>query len=443
MTPAPAPQHNIESLRRSVQSLTMELLAVYEELELLYSLGAQIGRLADEDQVAAVGLKEAMEISSADCGWVALSDGERLRVPENCRIGIEVGTVDHINRAVLESLHHRGKREFSSHALREECRLAEADAPARFLASSLAVGENSRGYMCLGRQQTGSIFLSADQKLINAIALLVAMELENVRLQRSELEKQRLVNELALARSIQQSLLPRDFSCTAFLDATGISEPCYEIGGDFFDLIPISADLCMLVIADVSGKGPPAALQAAMVQGIVHAVSRNSPEVSFLMGTLNECILARSVEDHFVTAFAATLDNTGRLRYSNGGHTRPLWIRTDGQVIELAEGGPLLGIFENAIYPQGSVQLRPGDLLVLYTDGVTEAEDPQGDPFGTACLLDWAHGQAGHLPTEVKESLINTVSHFCGGSRQADDLTLLVVRYTGPRTGQEAKAATL
>jgi len=237
---------------------------------------------------------------------------------------------------------------------------------------------------------------------------------------------------LELARVIQQSLLPRDFSCTAFLDATGISEPCYEIGGDFFDLIPINTDLCMLVIADVSGKGPPAALQAAMVQGIVHAVSRNSPELSFLMGTLNECILARSVEDHFVTAFAATLDNTGRLRYSNGGHTRPLWIRTDGQVIELGEGGPLLGIFANAIYPQGSVQSRPGDLLLLYTDGVTEAEDPQGNPFGTACLLDWAHGQVGKSPVEVRDSLLRTICQFSGDMRQRDDITILVVRYTGP-----------
>jgi len=432
MMQAPAPQHNLQSLRRSVQSLTVELLAVYEELELLYSVGAQIGRLADEDRIAAVALKEAMEILSADCGWVALSDGERLWVPESCRIGIEVGTMDHINRAVLESLFHRGKKEFVSHALKEEYKLGEADVPSRFLASSLALEGKSRGYVCLGRRETGSVFLSPDQKLINAVALLMAVELENVRLQRSELEKQRLVNELELARTIQQSLLPRDFSCTHFLDAAGISEPCYEIGGDFFDLIPINTDLCMLVIADVSGKGPPAALQAAMIQGIVHAISRNSPELSSLMGTLNGCILERSVADHFATAFAATLDSTGRLRYSNGGHTRPLWIQTNGQVTELAEGGPLLGIFDKASYSQGSAQLGPGDLLLLYTDGVTEAEDPQSNPFGTTCLLDWAHGQAGQSPGAVKESLLRTVCQFAGGRRQSDDITILVVRYTGP-----------
>jgi serine phosphatase RsbU (regulator of sigma subunit) len=432
MASAPAQQHNIELLRRSVQSLTVELLTVYEELELLYSLGAQIGRLTDEDQIAAMALRKAMEVLSADCGWAALWEGETPRVPEGCCIQIEKQTVDEINRSVLEPLHFQGKSQVLMHSLKGECQFAPADAPARFLASSVSVGEISLGYLCLGRREENRSFSSADQKLITSVALLTAVELDNVRLQRSELEKQRMVNELELARRMQQSLLPRDFSCSDFLDATGVSEPCQEIGGDFFDLIPINIDLCMFIIADVSGKGPPAALQAAMVQGILHAISRNSPELPFLMETLNECILARSAEGSFVTALAASLDSTGRLQYTNAGHPRPLWIQKNGQVTELTEGGPLLGTFKNPGYQQGSVQLKPGDLLLLYTDGVTDAQDPLGDPFGLDSLLDWARGHAGALPTEVKESLISTVTHFCGGSRQADDLTVLVVQYTGP-----------
>jgi serine phosphatase RsbU (regulator of sigma subunit) len=433
MIPAPAPQHDIESLRRSVESLTVELLTVYEELDLLYSLGGQIGRLADGDQIAAATLKQAMEILSADCGWTILWEGEKPRVPEGCCIQIDRATVEQINGAVLEPLHFQSKGQVLMNSLRRDGQFAQADVPSPFLASSLSAGEISLGYLCLGRREENRPFTSAEQKLITAIALRTAVELENVRLQRSELEKQRLVNELELARKIQQSLLPSDFSCCDFLNATGVSDPCQEIGGDFFDLMAINADLSLLIIADVAGKGPPAALQAAMVQGIVHAVSRSSSELSSLMGTLNECILARSVEGRFVTAFAATLDATGRLRYTNAGHTRPLWIQANGQVTELTEGGPPLGTFKNPGYEQASVQLRPGDLLLLYTDGVTEAEDRTGNPFGTASLLGWARTQVGQLPTEVKESLINTVSRFCGGVRQADDLTVLVVQYTAPR----------
>jgi serine phosphatase RsbU (regulator of sigma subunit) len=431
MTPTPAPQPNVESLRRSVQSLTIELLAVYEELELLYSLGAQVGRLADGDQIAAVTLRKAIEILEADCGWVVLLEGETPRVPEGCCVQIEKRTALHVYSEVLESLYPRGKSQALMHSLKELSLFEDADVPGPFLAAFLSVGQNSLGYLCLGRRDERRSFTSADQKLSNAVANLLAVELENVRLRRSELEKCRLVNELELARNIQQSLLPRNFSCTDFLEAAGVSEPCYEIGGDLFDVISITPDLCLLVIADVSGKGPSAALQAAMVQGVVHAVSRSNPELPFLMGTLNACILARSLEGHFVTAFAATLDKFGRLQYANAGHTRPLWIRADGQAIELAEAGPLLGLFDKPHFPQGSVQLSPGDLLLLFTDGVTEAEDPQGNPFGTARLLDWAIRQAGEPPGEVKESLIGAVNRFCGGRRYADDLTVLIAQYTG------------
>ena len=428
----PAPQDEMKWLYRSVRSLTGELLTVYEELSLLYSLGPQIGRLGDEDQIAAVALQEAMEILSADCGWVVLWEGGKSRVPTGCQSAIRGETMDHITRVVLEPLYREGKAQFLSHALREDFKLGEADVPARFLASLLPAGGKSRGYLCLGRHQNNRTFTSVDQKLINAVTCLTAVDLENVRLQRSELEKQRLARELELARRIQESLLPRNFACSDFLVATGVSEPCYEIGGDCFDLIPIATDLCLMVIADVSGKGPPAALQAAMVQGVVHAMSRQCQDMPRLMKGLNECILARTVEGHFVTAFSATLDNMGRLRYTNGGHMPPLWIRTNGQVVELSEGGPLLGFFENPRYPEGSVQLRSGDLLLLFTDGVTDAENPQGDTFGMPRLMNWAKHEAGRLPAEAKESLLNTVSQFCGGSRQADDLTVLLVQYSGP-----------
>jgi serine phosphatase RsbU (regulator of sigma subunit) len=433
MISATAPAYSLESLRRTVQSLTVELLAVYEELALLYSVSSQIGRLADENQIAAVALKEAIEISSADCGWVALWDGNKFRAHDACRMGIEPKIIEQINEAVLEPLFQSGKHDFLSHALTQEYALGGTDAPCRFLASALTLDGRSRGYLCLGRREKGSFFLSPDQKLIGAIALLMAVELENVRLQRSELDKQRLVNELELARSIQQSLLPRDFSCIHYLDAAGVSEPCYEIGGDYFDLIPASADLCTLIIADVSGKGPPAALHAAMVQGIVHAVSRACTELPSLMSTLNECLLARPATGRFVTAFAATLSSNGHLHYSNAGHTSALWIPQKGAVVELSEGGPLLGVFPGARYSLATVQLAPGDLLIMYTDGVTEAQDRTGHPFGTARLLDWAHDQRGRLPQEVQNNLIATVGDFCAGSRQDDDRSVLVVRYTGPK----------
>jgi sigma-B regulation protein RsbU (phosphoserine phosphatase) len=211
----------------------------------------------------------------------------------------------------------------------------------------------------------------------------------------------------------------------------GVSEPCFEIGGDYFDLIRLGTDGCLMAIADVAGKGPPAALQAAMVQGIVHGISRHSQDLSCLMRTLNQCVLTRA-GGRCVTAFLAILDRAGGLRYSNAGHNPPLWIQQDGSVTELTEAGLLLGFQETATYLEGFIQLVPGDLLFLYTDGVTDSVNERDETFGMNRLLRWASQQAGKFPAEVKESLIHTVRQFCGKSRQADDLTVLVVQYREP-----------
>ncbi|MBI3697797.1 MAG: SpoIIE family protein phosphatase [Acidobacteria bacterium] len=431
MTGENKPQDEIERLHRTVESLRAELLTVYDELALLHSLGAKLGRLANEDQIAAVALQEALEVTQADSAWVILWDGEQGRIPEGCCRGIEPENVDLITRAVLEPLRGRNKRQALSNAFPEEWRLEQASAPARFLASSLSAGGEGLGYLCLGRSRQGRIFTTADQKLIDAVTALAAVALENVRLQRSELEKSRLEGELALARGVQRSLAPSDFECCDFLQSAGISVPCYEVGGDYFDLLPLGPDECLLVMADVAGKGPAAALQAAVLQGMVYASARPGLELPPLMQTINECLRRRVAAGNYATLFTAILDRAGRLRYSNGGHNPPLWIRQEGEVIQLTEGGPLMGLLENAGHRQGEVRMTPGDLLLLYTDGITEAENPRGETWGLPCLLDWAGRQRGGTPEEAQRSLLEAVGAFCGGRRQADDLTVLVVRFAG------------
>ena len=172
-----------------------------------------------------------------------------------------------------------------------------------------------------------------------------------------------------------------------------------------------------------------------MVQGIVNAASRMSSAVPFLMSTLNTCLLSRQAAGRFVTAFAATLGHRGQLCYSNGGHPAPLWIRNSGEIVELNQQGALLGVFPAFQYSQTSLQLAPGDLLILYTDGVTEARDRRGNLFGSARLLDWAREQNSRTPDEIKDSLIACVRDFSESCGQDDDRSVLVVRYTGAIAG--------
>jgi sigma-B regulation protein RsbU (phosphoserine phosphatase) len=426
-----AMESEFERERRKVASLTGELLAVYDELGLLYSLGPRIGSLVDSDEIATVAVQEAIEILRADCGWVVFCEGTGWRLPGNCCVAIDAGTAGRINQEVLGPLRFRGQSQIISHALPQEYWIDGPGVPARLLACPLPAGGNSQGCICLGRRQQAPIFTASDQKLLYAVASLTGMTLENLRLQRSELEKQRLAAELELARQIQQSLLPSDLSCGHFWEASGVSVPCYEIGGDYFDLVSLDRDLCLLTIADVSGKGPAAALHATMVHGIIHAAAKHSNEVFDLMRTVNQCIRERAAGNSYVTMFLATLDSRGRLRYSRAGHNPPLWIQSSGRVTELIEGTVPLGFLANDAYAEATVQLEPGDLLVLYTDGLTDSENEQGEPFGAARVLDWAARQWQRPAGEVENSLLQTVTGFSKGHRQADDLTLLVIRYLG------------
>jgi serine phosphatase RsbU (regulator of sigma subunit) len=416
--------------RRTIDSLTAELLTVYEELSLLYALSAELGRLDTEEEIAAASLREAIEVAHADSGWFVVCEGDELRIPATCLHGIDHEAAAVVSRAVVRQ-GCTTRADLLWHDVGEDCSLGYRGAPARLLAARLGASQ-APAWLCLGRTVTSPRFTSADQKLMTAVAALAGISFENVGLQRSRLERERLADELAMARSIQQSLLPQEFHVFPWLDAAGESIPCYEIGGDYFDLIPLQNDQCLFVISDVSGKGPAAALRAATVQGNIHAVCRGSVYLPDVLTTVNEAFLRRSSETAtFVTMFLAILDREGRLQYANAGHNRPIWIPAHGSVTELKGGGPLVGFFHNPEFPAGSVSLSPGDLVVFYTDGVTDCENQSGDTLDVERLLSWAEKQAGKSAEEARDELTREIAAFCGPCRHPDDLTVLIAGYRG------------
>jgi sigma-B regulation protein RsbU (phosphoserine phosphatase) len=419
-----------ESLRRSVAGLTEELVNVYEELALLHSLGPRLSRLDTEESIAAEAVAAALESVASDCCWVAVWDQDELRLPSPAVRGIVPAAARHITETALAPLHFRAKPAVLSHSWIEEHHLDHPQAPERFLAASLASAGHSLGYLCVGRRPGGRIFVSSDQKLLCAVASLVAVAMENVRLRSAELEKARLEGELELARAVQRSLLPRGLACHDFLAADALSIPCQQVGGDYLDLLPAGADDCLLVMADVFGKGPAAALQAQLLQGLVHGAARHTNCVREVLGTINAFLRERTAPGSFVTAFVATLHRSGRLHYVNAGHNPPLWIRPSA-VQPLTEGGPLLGVLEHPVYQEGVIDLHPGDLLLLYTDGVSEEVNERGENFGDARVLAWAARQGGVSPVGLPASLLRAVEEFSGGRPNADDVALLAVRFIG------------
>ena len=240
----------------------------------------------------------------------------------------------------------------------------------------------------------------------------------------------RLERELQLAGEIQRALMPTARQSGPHFEVAAASLPCRAIGGDFFDYFALPDGSFGFALGDVAGKGPSAALLAAMIQGsfAAHVTSTASPAA--LMAQVNQTLIRRSLDSRFVTVIYGALAADGRLTYSNAGHNPPVLLGRQG-ARRLETGGLFLGLFPQATYEEESLALEPGDLLVVFSDGVTEALNAQGEEFEESRLLACldAHRQCG--PAELLECLLSTVRGFVASAAQSDDVTALVLRYGG------------
>lgn len=273
-------------------------------------------------------------------------------------------------------------------------------------------------------------FSKLDRQILDAIAIESASILDNARLVQHERERQRIERELTIAKEIQQALLPRKFHDYPHLDIIGMNTPCSEVGGDYFDVFEIDEQRTAFIIADVSGKGLGAALLTPMLQGALSAMTIGvEPERAFHY--INRLLCEHSEVGRYATAFFCIIDRDGNLEYLNAGHPPPLVLR-NGHAVELfTEGSLPLGLVPEATHHASRAKLDPGDTLVLFSDGVTEAADREDNLFGVPRLQDILAGQH-HSPLDsLQEDIVKSVERFCAGASQADDLTLLLVRYRG------------
>ncbi len=244
------------------------------------------------------------------------------------------------------------------------------------------------------------------------------------------LEKSRLDHELRLASAVQSALCSADRT-GAFFTAVGSSLPCRAIGGDFVEYLDLDGGELGVAVGDVSGKGPAAALVAAMLQGMFSTVAVESAGPSETLSRLNAALLRRAIGPRYATLTYATLTPDGRLTYSNAGHNPPLLLTAAG-ITTLTEGGPILGLFENAQFPEASISLEPGDTLISFSDGLTDAMAPDGSDFGMERLLTVAADHRTSEPAALLGRLLATIAEFVGGAAPNDDVTVAVTRYQRP-----------
>jgi serine phosphatase RsbU (regulator of sigma subunit)/pSer/pThr/pTyr-binding forkhead associated (FHA) protein len=271
-------------------------------------------------------------------------------------------------------------------------------------------------------------FSKLDRQILDALAIEAASILDNARLVERERQRQRLEQELSIAREIQQALLPRGFRDYPHLAISGVNTPCHAVGGDYFDVFPMSNERTAFVIADVAGKGIGAALLTTMLQGALSGMTLGT-DPARVFSHINDFLCKHTEVGRYATMFFGMLDREGNLDYFNAGHPSPLLIRR-GEVIEIfTEGSFPVGLIPDAKYEAVRETLEPGDTLVLFSDGVTEAADLEERMFGVPRLSEALAGQHEAPLDQLQKRVMDSVENFSRGANQADDITLLFIRY--------------
>ncbi len=308
----------------------------------------------------------------------------------------------------------------------------------RYVESADSTTEDKRiGVLYLDSREKGTLMTDETRATLDTLAAEAAVAIDNAQLYRDALEKARLDQEMATAAQIQQALLPTRSRAGAFFDAAAEMMACRSIGGDFFEYMDLPDGRFGFALGDVAGKGPPAALLGALLQGSLAAQSDTASGPAEALSRVNTALVNRAIESRFVTLFYAVLTPEGELTFCNAGHNPPFLVSADG-IKRLETGGMPLGLFEGAPLEEETVTMAPGDFVVTFSDGVSEALNPEGEEFEDERILASIEGSAGRDAQTQLEHLFSSVNTFTAGAVQNDDVTVLVLSYRGQDPAETA-----
>ena len=284
------------------------------------------------------------------------------------------------------------------------------------------------GVLYMDSRRAAADLSAGNREILQTLALEASTILENARLLLEERQKQRLEEELSVARGIQQDLLPRDLPSDGWFRAAGSSIASRQVGGDYFDLRAIGPEAFACVIADVSGKGMSSALLAALLQGAFLFASEGPIQIEELMSRMNRFLIERAKGEKYATVFYCTFERGGQFRWSNAGHPKPYLVR-GAELVPLESTGLPLGMLDIAVYETKSMQLQAGDKIVMFSDGLTEAESVDGEFFDKKALKEVLLGNASLSCADLHAKLVEAVEAFSEDTELRDDITLLVLEY--------------
>ena len=402
------------------------------------------------DDVLALVLDSAIAVSGAERGFIMLADGDGaldLKLARARGRQTLPGSGFETSRKIPEEVFRTGRTRIEADLLDGDLANVHAGTvalgirhvlcvPLRLMqfsdAAEAVPAEDAAprriGVLYLDSRDKAKLLLPSTEGALETLANEAAVAIRNAELYRAALENAKLEREMQTAAEIQQALLPNRQRSGAFFEAVAATLPCRSIGGDFFDYIDRSDGAFAFALGDVAGKGPPAALLGALMQGSLAATGSVGAGPAATMTTVNTALVRRGIQGRFVTLFYAVLYPDGRLVYCNAGHNAPVLVTTAG-VERLETGGMVVGLFDRVPFAEGTVSLQPNDYLVLFSDGVSEAMNASEEEFGDDRLIECLHGTTGSACEPRLQEIFAGVERFTAGAPQHDDVTAMVVTY--------------
>src|SRR5688572_26827380 len=417
------------------QSVAARVAREGDLLALISKVGITLLASSTLDETLEQIVSLVFEAVPADRCLLMMRDGENeeMRVAV-ARLRDRVGEVGEIrvSRNVMDEVVMRGNSVLTSDA-QHDPRFASGTMVLQgvrsVLAVPLGVSDKVFGIIYADSPIAEGRFTEDHLKLLTTLASVAAIRVENAKLVEARFQQERLERELQLAMEIQQRFQPAAPPQVAGYELQGISFPCYEIGGDYYDFIKRDDGRLVIALGDVSGKGTAAALLMSSLHAAVHAQAGSHDTLVETISAVNRYLADNIPPNRFVTLFFAELDpESGALSFLNAGHNPPLIVHAAGTVEQLSSGGLPLGIKGDAEYREGRTQLQLGDVLVIYSDGVTEAASPSGEEFGPTRLYEVVSRNIDASAAGVRDRIESALTKFSQGTQAADDITLVIVK---------------
>ncbi len=428
------PFKDSEDRLRRLEEENQQLRRAVDELSVLNELAREIGASRDSKDVMERIVRRSIQALEAEQGVISLVEGDAAATTQTL-VRTSSGTGDHppmrANEQLLGWMHlhrepihlpdPRHDRRFTGAQWSEEIR--------SILCVPLMARSDLIGILTVFNKKGGRSFTEADQRLLTIIAAQSAQVVENARLYEEERALLEVRQELRVASDIQTRLLPDRAPVVDGYELAGESRPAQRVGGDYFDFLEMEGGRLAVCVGDVSGKGLPAALLMSNVQASLRARYMDTMDPAATLETLSRLLLRSMRKGSFVTMIYAVVDpGTHELTYANAGHNRPFLCRPDGSVRRLETAGIVLGAVRRPGYRASTVAMQPGSVLLLYSDGISEAMNLRREEFGEAQLVDVLIGARTGTAGEVLDAVTRSVTAHVGKADPHDDMTLLVVK---------------